>query len=229
MNDKRRAGSAGRACAAGAILFALLVSGSEARNAVGYIKKSVPAGFSMMSIPFEQIGGSAQTLDSVFGEKLPDTSEVILYTQDGGYNTYTYFEGDGWYDENFEPAGMAQLPRGIGFWVKNTAASEIEIMLRGQVPTKDKAITLSSGYQMVSFGFAAPTAPQLEDGLFPNDTDELIAFGPGGFETITYFEGDGWLNEGYDPAALVLEPGVSYWYKRVGAGTTWNQSKPYAP
>lgn len=48
----------------------------------------------------------------------------LLYLFDGSYDTYTYFEGLGWYDENLTPADSVEIPVGVGFWYKtNTARS----------------------------------------------------------------------------------------------------------
>lgn len=226
-----------RTASAVAATAALLATGAQASNVVGYIKVEIPAGLSLVSVPFELVGGGTHTLDSVFGTSVPDSSQVILFDPGVGYEVYTFIEEDdpadsGWF-KGRDPAGSTPLPRGSGFWVRNPSSEPIELVLRGEAPVTDVAVTLDVGLRIVSYGFPSEASLDTVSGLQPADTDQLIAFVPGeGFVVYTYVEEDtpedtGWY-KGRDKVSLTLQPGQAFWYRRGGAATVWNQSKNYS-
>lgn len=219
MNTKRI-----KTAAAAAALLGLLVAGAQASNVVGYIKTEVPAGISLMSVPFETVGGGLHTLDSVFGDKLADGSEVFLFIPGVGYTTFTYFDGFGWYEGENE-AGTTQLTRGAGFWVRNNSVDAVALVLRGQVPVSNANVDLPTGVTLVSFGFPVEEGVNDAQGWAPLDGDEIFAFTNGAYVTHTYFDGFGWY-EGENPSTLTFSPGQAYWYRRNGATVTWTQSLP---
>ncbi len=226
-----------RTAIAATALVALLAAGAQASNVVGYIKVEIPAGLSLVSVPFEMVGGGVQTLDSVFGDKLPDSSQVIMFTLGVGYEVFTYIvedepEDTGWF-KGRTPAGSTPLPRGAGFWVRNSSANAIELVLKGEAPVADVTVPLAFGLQIISYGFPSEADVNTVGGFTPADTDQIIAFDPNeGFVVYTYVEEEtpedtGWY-KGRNKVELKLQPGQGYWYRRGGASTSWTQQKNYS-
>ncbi len=222
--------------AVSAVLLGLSVAGAQAGNAVGYIRIEVPAGLSLMTVPFETIGGGEHTLGSVFGDKLGDGSQVVLFKPGVGFESYTYVEEtdpeeSGWY-KGATKSDDTSLRRGAGFWVRNQSGESVVIFLSGQVPVADKAVALDTGLAIVGFSFPVAADIQELEGLTPEDNDQIIIFRPGvGFESYTYVEEtdpeeSGWY-KGATKAELELQPGTGFWYRRAGGNSIWLQQAPY--
>lgn len=219
---------------AAALTSAALLS-AEARNVVGYVKIEVPAGLSLMSVPFERIGGGTLTVGEVFGDKLADGSKLYLFKPGVGFDVIEYIveddpEDTGWY-KGADRVDDMELPRATGFWIRNNAATSVAIVLHGQAPVGQASVSLPLGLQIVSFGFPSDADIQSLPGLEPNDGDKLYEFVDGGFVVYEFIEEEdpqdtGWY-KGMTKAVFNLAPGRAYWYRRTGASTTWNQSKNY--
>ncbi len=197
---------------------------SAVSPAVGVIKVEVPAGLSLMSVPFETGDGGTHTLDSIFGNSLSDGSQVIIFEPGVGYKTYSFYEGYGWYFGD-SPAGETVLERGVGFWVRNKGMASVAIFMAGRVPVSEKNIAIPAGYSIVSFAFPLDLEVDQLEGLTPVDGDRILAFENGAYITHNYYEGFGWYN-GDSPSDFKFEPGKSAWYFRRSSNTYWLQALP---
>jgi len=221
------------AVVAGGILAASLVVQAQAQvysvNAVGYTKVDLSKGFSLISLPFNNVGGAAQSLDDAFGTNFIDSAAVYLYVPGTGYLVATYFAGFGWYDDSFQPCGTNKILRGEGFWVYSPSVTNV--VLAGEVPGASNAtnsIGLVSGYQLVSFAY--PVSLSLTNsGLTPSDSDMILQSVGGTYQTATYFAGFGWYDDSFNPVDVTLQVGKGYWYRSAAASPTpWVQTKPYS-
>ncbi len=207
--------------AAAAALAGLCVGVAEARNMVGYIKVEVPAGLSMMSVPFEPVGGGAFTLEAVLGNAPADT--VLLLFTGSGYEVYNKDADAGWQDDNGDDAGNLTLPRGGGFWIWNVSGNPFNVVLRGQVPTQPISQNLETGLQIVSYGFPSAAPLSSYGPSNPEDGDMLMVFAGSTYTIYTYVDGE-WVDDDGNPAGLVFEPGKAYWYWALTTDVMWGQS-----
>jgi len=221
------------AIVAGGILAASLVAQAQTPvysvNAVGYTKVAIPAGATLLAIPFSQVGGGALSIDAAFGTQVPDQATLFFYVPGSGYVSYQYFYPDGWYDGNFNLAGSNKIVRGEGFWFVSQTATNITIA--GEVPGQADAtnsITIVPGAQLVSFAY--PAAGSVTNGTFtPADQDTIFSYTPGsGYQSYQYFAPDGWYDSNFNLVNVDLAVGQGYWYISYASGTTvWKQAKPY--
>ena len=197
-------------------------------NVVGYKTIDFPSGLALVSCPFVKVGDQASdlTIDEMFGTDAPDGTIIYLFTGTG-YKTYTWVEGDSWYDDDFNPnQGTNVLFRGEGFWVR--APSVFSKAVTGEVPGEanpTNSIVLPAGLSLFSFGFPVDVVVG-DTGLAPSDGDIIYKFQGGTYATFTYVEGDGWYDDDFNLVDVDLTMGESYWY-RAGAQTAWDQVKPY--
>lgn len=216
---------------AAAAVAGLLAANAEASNMVGYIKLSVPAnGLKLMSIPFTKVGGGSHTLDSAL-PNVPDSTEVHVFIRGtpDKWISFTFYEGVGWLDEDFNLAGDFQLSRGSGFWLKNVSPNSLSLVVNGEVPVADNNVPLLSGVQLVSYGFPTEADLATSGPANPSDTDELFVHQGGvSWVSYTYYEGLGWVDENYDPVSVTLTPVSAYWYK-AAAQNVWIQKKNFSP
>lgn len=218
---------AGTGVCVGVLLFAAVANGQQvfSRNAVGVIRQALKPGLNLISTPLLEVGGAVPTLATIFGDQLPDRSEVHLFDLDNGYRTFTWRRGD-WRDSQGNTGqGNRPVPRGAGMWVKNPSAEDVVVRIAGEVPADTALVQLKPGLQLISFAF--PAERRVADaGLIPQDRDEIHAFSPEtGYRSYTYRRGV-WRDQNGQEVELVLMPGVAYWYK-TSAERTWTQAKPY--
>ncbi len=219
------------------LVLGVAISHAEVRskNAVGYVKVEIPGErLELVSTPFVNLDQSAQTLDDIFGTDLPDNTVVFVFQQGPGYTPYTYYDGDGWLDDDFLPAGDTVLERGDAFWVDLPAGSTNQtIFVMGEVPGDDLAptntVVVPEGLRLFSFAYPAELSiNDVRSGVNPLDLDEIHVWDAEGrrYHTFTFYDEDGWLDDDFLPVDIILQPGRGYWYES-GSATVWEQVKPY--
>ena len=211
-------------------------------DVVGYAQSEARSGFKALGAQFVAVSATGIDLTEikVTGYDPEDGTEGDVTVQ--GLNAYgqgtgTYFYYDvpgeltGWLDSNDEPveAGTVILAPGEGLWV-SAPSTAFGLQTAGKVPTSGIAVTLRSGFKLVSNN--TPVAVDLNDievsGYDPEDGTEgdvtvqgLNAYGQG---TGTYFYYDvpeeltGWLDSNDE---LVEDGNVS-----IGAGEALWVSAP---
>lgn len=198
-------------------------------NAVGVTRVNLPAGFSMIAVPFNAVGGQGLTLDQLFGTNLPDSTYVFTFVAGSGYVNYQYIDGMGWLNDNSEPSGDSKILRGEGFWVYLYNAAS-NVALSGEVPASavgTNKVDLIPGFQMISYAF--PQEMAIADcGLVPHDSDYIFKFLNGGYVNYQYIDGIGWLDDNSEPVNITFKPNEGFWYLSYASGTnTWLQTKTY--
>jgi hypothetical protein len=209
----------GMSLVAGAVMAAGPVTSV---NVVGYVKKDISANqYVMLASPFTKIGGGDRNIYDVLGTNgIPNVTQVLLW--DGSqYATEIYYDGYGW-----DP-GTTDVSRADGFWV--IAPEGSNLVFSGEVPSASTAsnttTVLTEGYQLIAFPYPVTIAlTNTALAAVGQGGDMISAFNGVGYDTYVYYDGYGW-----DPADLVFQPGVGYWYYRYQVGSVnWIEPIPYS-
>lgn len=217
-----------------AALIAAVVTASAAevlsQNAVGYIKKTLPAGgkFVALSIPLD----SMTNTEIVFGETSVANEApagTVVYFWD---NVNQGWQAGGKSVKGWGPAEVAYvLQPGEGFLMKSpvTSVDPVEVTITGEVPAD----------AMLSRGIAGGNAFGSLANPYPVDftfgTSALASNAPAG--TVVYFwdiGNQGWQAggksvKGWGPAevAYEVEAGEGFLMRAPGGVLIWDTVKPY--
>lgn len=219
---------------AAALIAAVVTASAQtevlSQNAVGYIKKTLPAGgkFVAMSIPLD----SMTNPDIVFGETSVAAEAPV--------GTFVYFwdaTAQGWQAGGKSTKGWGPyqqayvLQPGEGFLMKSDVASvvDVDVTITGEVPGDP---TLSRG---IPGGDAFGTLANPYPVDFTFGTSALASNAPVG--TFVYFwdvDAQGWQagsksTKGWGPyqTAYGVQAGEGFLLKAPGAPMTWDADKPY--
>ncbi len=199
-----------------AFVGALGIAGASAQvysvNAVGYVNKSIPAGFSIVANPLNNGGNK---VSDVFGAN-PGSLTVYRFG-DAGFSINSY-------DTDFEEwdNGDAVVAPGEGFFVLNSGDAAVTITFVGEVPQGDLSNALPQGFSIRSS--QVPQEGKLDVDLgFPTDEGVTVyQFGPGGY-TVSGYDAD---FEEWDTASTqgpVVGVAEGFWVLRASA-TNWTRS-----
>lgn len=142
----------------------------ESSNVVGYQKIDLDAGYNMIGVQFNEVGGADKPVATVgqlsanmagFNEDGDFDTEMMVWA-DGNYTTYGWAGTSGtdydagaeldnkWLDRDnlVVPNDADPLPAYGAFWVK--AGSAGSILIKGEVPDGDVTVPLAAGYNMVA-------------------------------------------------------------------------------
>lgn len=218
---------------AGALIAAVAATAQTevlSQNAVGYIKKTLPAGgkFVAMSIPLDSMSNP----NIVFGETSVAAEAPV--------NTFVYFwdtVGQSWIPggksaKGWGPAEAGRvLQPGEGFLMKSPVASvtDVDVTITGEVPSD---ATLSRGIPGNN-AFGSLANPYPVDFTF--GTSALASNAP--VNSFVYFwdvGGQSWIPggksaKGWGPAeeARKVEAGEGFLLRAPGGTMTWDTLKPY--
>ena len=199
-------------------------------NAVGYIKKTLPAGggWVAMSIPLDSMTNASL----VFGEtsvasEAPVNAEVAFWDPLAQSWITGLKSGKGWnsLQANYE------LQPGEGFFLKgdSAAVSEVEVTITGEVPADGalaRAIPGASAFGTLAnpfpvdftFGtsaFASNASVDSEVAFWDVDAQSWI---------MGLKSGKGWNSL---QANYVVEAGEGFFMKEFGGAANWTMDKPY--
>ncbi len=191
-------------------------------NIVGYAKNTLPsAGFSLVAPA--QFGGAAGevTLDNAFSG-VAGGDKVYVYNGTT-YDIYSYFEGYGWFDSLFNPAGSVALSAGDAVWYQGAASAVV--MMAGEVPSSTSIqVAVSTGFNLVSNPY--PVAMALDDidvsGFAGNE--KVYVYNGTTYDIYTYFAGYGWFDSLFNPAGGVEVPvGQGFWLEASAGQIVFNK------
>ena len=197
-------------------------------NAVGYVKRAVPAGkLQIVSIPFDNIASADGTYK--FGETqiandLPQGSVVSFW-----YPEEQVWSGGGKSAKGWS-AGQANyvLKPGEAFFVKNPSGEEIEVTAAGEVPSDEKVARSYAGSGNLSI-MASSYPVDVKFG----DTDLANQLPQGSVVSFWYPEEQVWSGGGKSAkgwsagqANYVVKAGEGFFIK-TGTEGTWEAVKPY--
>jgi len=212
------------------IAIAGALAASVIANAVGYIKKTLPAGGKLvaMSIPLDSMTNTSLVFGetSVAGEA-PVNAVVSFWDPIAQSWIAGLKSGKGWGPAE---AGYVLEP-GEGFFLKGDplAVSDVEVTITGEVPSDaalDRAVpgsgalgTLANPYPVdFTFGTSAFASNATVDSVvsfWDVDAQSWIA----GLKS-----GKGW---GPAEAGYVVQAGEGFFLREASAGGNWSVSKPY--
>ena len=194
------------------------------KNAVGYVKVTIPRGaLMMMQTPFESLSGAIDySTGELLGSNVPNGTSIYFWNQNSQEYVSERFISSRW-----QP-GTNRFERGEGLFmaIPATAGSNsYDIFLMGEVPDTLNAPTSDTafvqGLQMI--GYMYPTAIALTNSALTNIAKR-------GDSIYFWKEDQTWGSERFisrwQPGTLVLQPGQAYYYSTTNA-TTWSESKPY--
>jgi len=164
-------------CALLLFVAALAVDSNAQINAVGYINKDLPPGFSLLTNPLRNIDNSVSNLlNPGIQNGVPDGLTVYLL-QNGSFITATYDSSTG----SFYPPEVAaeQIPPGRGFFVFNPTAQNLNLTFVGEVPQGTLINPLPGGFSLV--GSMVPRTATPEQLKFPGEPGDKIYF----FDAVT--------------------------------------------
>jgi len=177
-------------------------------NAVGYVNKSIPKGFSIVANPLNNGGNKVA---DVFGA---NPGSLTVYTfGDAGFSINSY-------DSDFEEweNGDAVVAPGEGFFVLNSGDAAVTITFVGEVPQGDLSNALPKGFSIRSS--QVPQEGKLDSDLgFPTDEAVTVYQFVNGAYKISSYDAD---FEEWDsvPSVGVAE---GFWVLRE-SGTNWTRS-----
>jgi hypothetical protein len=182
-------------------------------NAVGFVNRSVPPGFSIIANPLKNGDNSLGTLFPVV-----PTGTTIYKFVDGAYKSYFFVRG-AWNDPT------VKLEPGEGAFIKNTTTEAFNVTFVGEVPTgENMSINLPAGYSLVASHVPQALVLKSPEGTtadlnFPAvNGDTIYFFRNGAYQSHPFIRG-GWTTE----SGPVPEVGEGFFVKK-GAATTWTRS-----
>ena len=195
-----------------AFVGALGIAGASAQvysvNAVGYVNKSIPQGFSIVANP---LNNGDNKVSDVFGA---NPGSLTVYTfGDAGFSINSF-------DTDFEEwdNGDATVAPGEGFFVLNSGDAAVNITFVGEVPQGDLSNALPQGFSIRSS--QVPQAGELQGDLgFPvSGAPTIYQFADGAYKISSY-------DADFEEWDSVPSVGVAegFWVLNASAGS-WDRS-----
>jgi hypothetical protein len=186
---------------------AVLAAGIAASNAqvysanvVGYTTLNLVAGYNLVANQLDADGtGNNNTLNSVFGNNLPSSSQVFKFASGSFGTSDLYVTGPGWLS-----GGTMTLNPGEGVFVNCPSAATVTLV--GQVLQGSLSTTIPAGYSIISSKVPQAGAIQSTLGYVPNNNDQIYQWNAAGQSypgSVLYVTGPGWL--GGEPTLAVGE------------------------
>ena len=206
------------------------------KNAVGYVKVSIPPGgnFNLVAFNFRAVGGGDMTIEELFGTDqltqgvVPTLADLISFWNGATYDSY-FQKADGKFYSAADPFGASVNPTvtaGQPFWVQSpsTAVTTNEVYLMGEVVGAASATqTLQTSLNHLNSPFAADLVMTNNDylaeggtgGLVPTLADVLSVWNGTGY-TVSFLKSSGAWGDANDPFGADVSPvvpvGVGAWY-----------------
>jgi len=171
-------------------------------NAVGYVNKTLPSGFSMVANP---LNNGDNKISDVFGAT---PGNITVYKYDGAFSVNAY-------DPDFEEwdNGDQTVSPGEGFFVLN-GGDENTVTFIGEVPQGSLTTPLPAGFSIVSS--QVPQEGKLDADLgFPTDETLTVYQFAGGSYAVNGYDAD---FEEWDNGSPVVGVGEAFWVLRSTAG-----------
>jgi len=173
-------------------------------NVVGYVNKTIPTGFSIISNPLDN---GANTVASLFAS-VPDN--VTIFRFNG--TTYTSQTSDGGF-----PQGSQVIAPGEGFFIRNSSGAAFTTTFVGQISAGTSTNPIPTGFSIKASMIPQAGKVTTDLSLPAQDNDTVYKFNnaTSGYSSATY--DGGW---GLEPVVDVAE---GFFYKAV-APRSWKQT-----
>jgi hypothetical protein len=179
-------------------------------NAVGYVNKTLVAGFNLVSNP---LNTGNNTLAEVI-PTIPDDTVAYTFGCTGGFAVRTYdsqAQQPGW-----QPNGTLAVPPGTGLFLR--VAAPITVTFVGEVPQGDLKVPLCAQYNLV--GSPVPQAGKITTDLkfTPSEGDSVLSFAPAsGYTLYTYEMNDAGVLF-WNPTEPSFAVADGFWIRKGVAG-----------
>ncbi len=216
----------------GALAVSVIAASAQevlSQNAVGYIKKTLPADADLISvaIPLNNMNEAS----NVFGrtsiaDEAPVGSEVFFWDE-----VLQVWSGGGKSGKGWSPAQSNRVvASGEAMFIKGPAGgSAVEVTITGEVPDDANLVRNMSG----SGNLSAVANPYPVDFTFgESDLANNATVGSEVFfwdEALQVWSGGGKSGKGWSPAQSnrVVMAAEGFFLKEAGTITDWDQAKPY--
>lgn len=189
-------------------------------NAVGYVNKTIPAGFSMIANP---LNAPTNSLQNLFKAGTPESTQIFKFnSQTLQYETRTYSSVDGgWVDNNLTLSDLALAP-GEGAFI--FALSSFPVTFVGDVPQGNLTNSLPAGFSMKSSIVPQSGGLKTVLGFTPVAGETVFKFVNGAYQTFNYVGPDQWEDNNLNPVSEpVLQVGEAAFFSKLSAGN-WVRS-----
>jgi hypothetical protein len=188
-------------------------------NAVGYVNKVLPSGFSLIANQLTRTPD--MKLDTLL-PGVPTESLVQKYNSATGLYSTDIFDGTSWLDNDSGAASTTTLSPGEGFFFYNASnpAADITVTFVGEVPQGDVGMTLPA----LRFSLIASKVPQVitlsPTVGFPHVPEALfMSFVNGNYVTLIN-DGTEWLNNDTGtPTPATAQVGEGFFLYNSGGPT----------
>ncbi len=133
-------------------------------NIVGYSKVNPVGGeLSLVALNFD--AGSANTLEDLIGQSVPNLTWVYLWDVDAGAYESAQLSARGSWTPNLE------VELGDAFWIQPAGSGTNEVVFSGEVLVEDAIVTLPAGVSMLGYGY--PVNLEWQSTQMSSDLDNL--------------------------------------------------------
>ncbi|HEY3762676.1 MAG TPA: hypothetical protein VGN23_13095 [Verrucomicrobiae bacterium] len=210
--------------AAAALAAGIATSNAQvySQNVVGYVSVNLTNGENLIANPMDLDGtGTNNTLQSVFGTNLPNTTKVYVFTS-GGWQSASYVASSGkWLGSAIITNEVnAALNPGYGVFVDVPGSSGTSITLSevGNVLNGPVTNNIAAGVTVLSGILPIGGTIDTNNGYVPSKGDKVYTWNVAAQNygaTVPNYTGSKWL--GGDP---VLTPGVAV-FVSAASNTVW--------
>lgn len=176
-------------------------------NAVGYVNKTIPTGFSLISNP---LNAPTNTVNALIPN--PPEGTVVFKFNNGTFSSSSFVFGQ-WNDPQSGPIGLAP---GEGVFIQNVSGSTFNVTFVGDVMQGSLTNALPSGFSIRSS--IVPQAGSISALGFPEIEGLTIFQNPASYTSASFFFGQ------WNPSVPTIAVGESFWVNNPGALANWTRS-----
>lgn len=181
-------------------------------NVVGYVNKTIPAGFSLVANP---LNTTNNTLSSIFAN--PPVNSAVYRFVGGSYQISTFALDD---DNNLNWDNNFVLAPGEGFWIFNSGAAFTNTFV-GEVAQGSLTNAVPAGFSLK--GSSVPQVADLNSQNYPAQVNDAVYFFRNGTYAISTYalDDDNNLNWDSNPTPEIAE---GFWVYNASASKEWVRS-----
>jgi hypothetical protein len=192
------------------------------QNAVGYVNKTIPVGYSLIAAP---LNGTNNLIATVLAG-VPSGTQAYFYAGVSGFTIYEY-DGVIWQDAITLTPANPNVPVGLGFYIKNNGVASFNLTFVGDVPQGSLTNAIPAGFSIRSS--MVPQSGGISSVLgFPAAAGNQVLKYNNGVNTFTVAEYDGAVWQDVVTLSTVpeptLTPGEAAFVLNTGVAKNWIRS-----
>lgn len=187
-------------------------------NIVGYTKVDAVGGeLSLVALNFD--AGTANTLEDLIGQGVPNLTWVYLWDVDAGTYKSAQLGARGTWSPNLA------VELGDAFWIAATGSDTNELIFSGEVLTDDAVISLPTGVAMIGYGY--PVNFDWQTTQMSSDLDNLSWVYVWDEDTQAYVSSQKGARGTWN-ANPAVGPRNGFWVENAGAPIDVTETVPFA-